>query len=533
MKTSIEHQDTAQGSPAGRGAKLGLLVLAVAAVSAHAAPAPAAPVAAAGKPAAPIIACRAAPTQRESLRIPLGQSATFAIDDVIGARSVGNPGVVQTIQVSPKQLYLVGTRIGSTNMMVQGRGGACSAVNVVVDADPTGLRQAIAELLPDEPGIRVGAAADALVLSGQVSDGVQAQRAVELAQRFVHSADTPVSNSPDTDKKSGAAADGAQTQARVINLLTVAAPQQVMLEVKVAEVSKTLIDQLGLSVNFAGSHWAGSIGSMLKTGEFGNSFKLDAQRSDQPIKILAEPNLMAISGQQASFMAGGKVFIPVPQSISAGGASVLLQEETFGVKLNFMPTVLRGGVINLQVTPEVSQLADSGTSFSYGIDRVHSTPVIDTRSASTTVQLRDGESFAIGGLMRNDVRGKVDALPGLGELPILGALFRSTNYRTDKTELVFVVTPHLVKPTQGPLPLPTDSFGKAETADVFGTINMEGRPAAPAAAQPSAATAPAPDAPAAEVPAATPAPDAPVDGPAAGNTGPAGEAAQAPQAPPQ
>lgn len=418
--------------------------------------------------------------QRSTLNIPLGQSTTFTIDDVIRARAVGNPAVVQSMQVNPSSLYLVGTHIGSTNMMLQGRKGTCYAATVTVSADTTGLLQAIATLMPDEQDVHVSAAADALVLSGQVADAVQAQRIVELAQRFVSTANTPVSNLPATGTK--AAAADQQKETRVINMLTVAAPQQVMLEVKVAEVSKTLIDELGLNLKFgSSSSWAGSIGTLLKFGgPGGNNFGLDAQKTEQPVKLLAEPNLMAISGQKASFMAGGKVFIPVPQSATGGALMVTMQEETFGVKLNFTPTVLRGGLINLQVSPEVSQLSGKGLMYPYGESREQPLPVIDTRSASTTVQLRDGQSYAIGGLLKNDMRGDVSALPGLGQIPVLGALFRSTSYRAEKTELVFIVTPHLVKPLTGPSPLATDTFGKVTSADLYSTVNMEGHPPQPA-----------------------------------------------------
>lgn len=370
---------------------------------------------------------------------------------------------------------MLGTRIGTTNMMIQGQGGRCSAVTVTVGADVSGLQLAIADVLPEEKDIRVSAAGDALVLSGQVSDAIQAQRVVELAQHFVEVANVPVSNIPATDGKAGSLDTSSEkSQARVINMLTVAAPQQVMLEVKVAEVSKTLIDELGLTAQFASTHWTGEIGSLLKFGGGDKILHLKAQKSDQPVKILAEPSLLAISGQKASFTAGGKVFIPVPQATGNGGLSVLLQEETFGVKLSFTPTVLRDGVINLQVAPEVSQLSDSGASFSYGGREMRTLPIIDTRSATTTVQLRDGESFAIGGLMRNDMHGKVDALPGLGEIPVLGALFRSTSYRAEKTELVFVVTPHLVKPLPSTPVLPTASFGRTDTLNMITNVNMEG-----------------------------------------------------------
>jgi pilus assembly protein CpaC len=426
---------------------------------------------------APILHCNGDIEQRDALEIGLGQSTTFGIDDVIRTRSVGNPGIVQSIQTGPSQLYLVGTRIGSTNMVIQGRRGACSAVSVTVSADTIGLQQALAKLMPEETDVHVHAASDALILSGQVSDATQAQRIVELAQRFVTAANSPVSNTPPTDGKAPSAPSPSdKADERVINMLTVAAPQQVMLEVKVAEVSKKLADQLNLDVAMASSHLSGAISTLFTFGKVADGFTLDAKKSDQPVKILAEPNLMAISGQKANFLAGGKVFIPVPQSFGAGTAMITLQEETYGVKLTFMPTVLRNGVINLQVSPEVSDLSGDGLSNDYGKNSSQPIPIFDIRSASTTVQLKDGQSFAIGGLLKDNVRGQLDALPGLGELPVLGALFRSTQYQSEKTELVFIVTPHLVKPLPTNYPLPTDTFGKVDRWNMLATGNMEATP---------------------------------------------------------
>ena len=184
------------------------------------------------------------------------------------------------------------------------------------------------------------------------------------------------------------------------------------------------------------------------TGEF---ITIDGEKKDGLVKILAEPNLMAISGQEGSFLAGGKVYFPVAQSgRSAAGRRVTLYEQEFGVGLKFTPTVLAGGRINLKVTPEVSELSPEGVD-----DPVRRrggrtiAPLITTRRASTTVQLYDGQSFAIGGLIKNNATTDIKAFPVLGEIPIIGALFRSTAFQTDKSELMFVVTPRLVKPMAG------------------------------------------------------------------------------------
>lgn len=456
-----------------------------------------------------------------SVVVPLGKSTMVALPEPVRTRTVGNPSVVQAMLVSPRTLYLLGTDIGTTNMIVQGRSGSCSIVDVVVGTDPSGLQAAIADLLPSETGIQIKVAADTLVLTGTVSDAVKAQRVIELANAFAQRPAKPLSTQTRPGAPAaaapaappaamGAPSSDSPTPLHVIDMMHIAAPQQVMLEVKVAEVSKTLIDELGAAPNIQGGFGSWSVGlladflsggmSALTLSKANNkplSLLLDAEHDDQLVKMLAQPTLMAISGQEASFLAGGKVFIPVPQSNTGnGGTTITLKEEEFGVGLKFTPTVLENGRINLKVAPEVSELSPTGVTVTASNSNLSSIlPLITTRRASTTVQLNDGQSFAIGGLLKDNITGTIKAIPGVGELPILGALARSTNYQNDKTELVFVVTPHLAKPLPPNYPLPTDHFGKVGEAGVFATGNMEGHaPAKPAAAAPAAAptTPPAP-----------------------------------------
>ena len=210
------------------------------------------------------------------------------------------------------------------------------------------------------------------------------------------------------------------------------------------------------------------------------------------MKILAEPNLMAISGQEGSFLAGGKVYFPVAQSTTVGGAATItLYEQEFGVGLKFTPTVLAGGRINLKVTPEVSELSPEGVTIQSSTTAGRTiAPLITTRRASTTVQLYDGQSFAIGGLIKNNAGTDIKRFPVLGEIPIIGALFRSTAFQTDRTELIFVVTPRLVKPMNAAVRLPTDSYIEPSRVDLFLGGRMEGMP--PAAPPGSGAPAPNP-----------------------------------------
>jgi pilus assembly protein CpaC len=255
-----------------------------------------------------------------------------------------------------------------------------------------------------------------------------------------------------------------------------------MLEVKIAEVSKTLLDKLepGIALQLKGGGWTASLLSSFLTGTLKSAFgvaksnsriEVDAQRNDNLVRLLAEPTVMAISGQEGSFLAGGKIFIPVSQDNN----KVTLEEKEFGVGLRFTPTVLAGGRINLKVAPEVSELSRNGVGLSAsGTNGAAIMPVITTRRATTTVQLMDGQSFAIGGLIRNSQVSNVNALPVLGEVPVLGPLFRSTDFQGDRTELLFVVTPHLVKPLPAGYALPTDALPPATRSQLFGEGRMEG-----------------------------------------------------------
>ncbi|WP_438328400.1 type II and III secretion system protein family protein [Burkholderia pseudomallei] len=512
------------------------------------APAPAAGAAAAAA-AVPLRGPNCVGEMREStsVSVPLGKSLLVPLDEPVRNRTIGNPAVAQATMVSPRTLYLVGMSVGTTNMIVQGKSGACRIIDVAVGADAGGLQASLRQLMPRERDIRVSTAADTIVLAGNVSSAQAAQQAVAIAKAYSNRTNA------------GAAGSGGGARADVLNMLTVTSPQQVMLEVKVAEVSKTLINQMGSAVNIQGGFgsWTGALVTSLLTGvgsgiAASKSNKLplngsiDAQNTDQPVKILAEPRLVTISGQEATFLAGGKIFIPVPQSSGIGTNTITLQEEEFGVGLKFTPTVLSNGRISLKVAPEVSELSPTGVTLSAAnVGNVSILPLITTRRASTTVQMGDGETFAIGGLIKDNAQGTLKALPGIGELPVLGALFRSTSFQQDRTELVFIITPHLVQPLEtADVPLPTDSFTKPNEADVYATGNMEGRGglrqhgaapaaapanAAPGAAAPTgaapAAAVPAPAAPAAPAAAAAPAKDA------AASPAPAKQAPIAAQAP--
>lgn len=440
----------------------------------------------------------------------------------------GSDGVAETdiTLISPTELYFLGRRPGSMNVVVQAADGRCLVKDIIVTIDPGTLQSTLATLMPQERDVRVTAAADTLVLTGTVSDSIKLDRILGIAGSYV------------ADSK------------KVVNLLSLAAPQQVMLEVTIAEVSKNILDNLDMdftrmftsadgavskvisgifgggaaafgrfSPNLAGgavsnagaASTAGSsaaAASQLSSTSRGSTLVgVDAKNRDGIIRVLAEPNIMAISGQSASFLSGGKIFIPVAQNRDNGGTTITLEEKEFGVGLKFTPTVLDGTRINLKLVSEASELQQTGSPFTSFNGTTAILPSMSTRRVDTTVQLNDGQSFMIAGLIKNNMTASLDKFPGLGEVPVMGALFRSTEFQNDQTELMFVVTPRLVKPLGGAVAHPTDNHVAPTRGQVFGGSKLEGRrtlqPASAGAVTPATAVAPAstakiPPAPAAE-----------------------------------
>lgn len=421
--------------------------------------------------------------------------------------SVSDPTVVDYTLLSPTELYMLPKRYGSTNVTMWTRDGKTAVIDLNVEFDTAELEAKLAELLPAEKGIKVVTAAKSIVLTGTVSSPMAASQAVDIADAYVRfinrdlvlpvvaggsdvGAGTKISVGSSTSISQARAVAGVS----IINMLKVTEPMQVLLEVKVAEVSKGLLDQLGAKFdggvkdNANGNSAAlvtallaqaagGDIANKLTLHLNGTEIVLNAEKGDNVVRLLAEPNIMAVSGQEGNFLSGGKIFIRVPQA-SAGGVVYTLDERDFGVRLRFLPTVLAGGRINLKVEPEVSEVVSLGDSESGAV------PTFSVRKASTTVQLNDGQSFAIAGLIKSNITETVKRIPVLGEIPILGALFRSSDFQEGKTELMFVVTPRLVKPLPPNYRLPTDNFKAPGRAEFFLEGRMESAtpPAVPATA---------------------------------------------------
>jgi len=415
----------------------------------------------------------------------------------VPANGTGSMGVADTeiTLLSPTELFFLGRKPGAMNVVLQSADGRCVVKDLVVTIDPATLQASIAQMMPEETGVRVRAAEDTLVLSGTVSDSVRLEQVLALAGAYAE-------------------------QKKVVNFMRVGSAQQVMLEVKIAEVSKTLLDSLGFDFSRLVTSASGATSSIISgiigggaatlgrfgpnisggaingsaagsvagrssgaTANFGTTSRgatllgIDAQRKDGIVRVLAEPNIMAISGQAASFLSGGKIFIPVAQNNTTGGSTITLEEKEFGVGLRFTPTVLDGTRINLKLVSEVSELSQTGSPFT-SVNGVTSVlPSMTTRRVDTTVQLQDGQSFAVAGLIKNNLTQALDKFPGLGDAPVLGALFRSTEFQSDQTELMFLITARLVKPMTGPVTMPTDNHVAPTPGDTF----MSGKSEGPAA----------------------------------------------------
>jgi pilus assembly protein CpaC len=398
---------------------------------------------------------RAVASEAQRFELGVGKSQVVDLTTSIKRASLANPEVADTVVLSPKQIYLTGKAIGVTTLTLWKENGELfSAFDVRVTPDLSQLREQLHKILPDEPGILVTATHDHVTLSGTISNLARQSRALEVAE-------------PYAPKK-------------VVNLLQVGGAQQVMLEVRVAEMDRNLVRRIGVNMagvgqgnNFgvtalngitelAGNGTAANPLSQLvtsavnalvrfQTGDITWTGFIDALKQEDAIKVLAKPTLVAVSGQEAQFLSGGEFPFPVPQAFGV----ITIQYKKFGVGLSFTPTVLTNNRISMAVSPEVSELDFSNALQLQGF----TVPTIATRRATTVVELADGQSFAIAGLLRDNVREAVQKFPVLGDIPVLGALFRSSRFTKNQTELVIIVTPHYVKPMDvAQLPLPTDTF---------------------------------------------------------------------------
>jgi pilus assembly protein CpaC len=360
-----------------------------------------------------------------TINVPKNKSLSFRLDSPASKIVVAQPETAQIVATTDRSFYVRGKALGATNLLIYGPGGQLQeVVDVRVGYDAEALQADLAAALPGE-NVQVRNLGEGLLLSGEVSTTAVQTRAKALADKF--------------------APDGAVTSA-----LTVRASQQVILEVRVLEASRTALKEAGINVEAANNaHLALSTGSGLLgvsppqgalrlSGSIGTAsidVTLQALEEKGVIRTLARPNLVALSGQKAKFLAGGEFPFPVPQDRDTVG----IEFREYGVKLEFEPVVQDNGLIRLRVAPEVSQLDVRNSIRVLNVD----VPALSVRRTETTVELKEGEAFAIAGLFQQDYLNQVRQLPGLGDVPVLGPLFRSSRWRRQETELVVVVTPRL------------------------------------------------------------------------------------------
>ncbi len=414
-----------------------------------------------------------------ALSVPMNRAVVVESDVPFTELSIANPGIADISSLSDRTIYVLGKEPGRTTLTLLGADGRLiTNVEVHVSPDMAEFKERLTQILPGE-NIEVRTANDGLVLSGTVSSLARLDRALDLAQRYA----------PD----------------RVSNLMMVGGTQQVMLKVRFAEMQRTVSKQLSSSLRFGGTALGGDlsvnggtngVGAGIGVGGvpllgtvasdaqangavvfgFGSGalevdILLEALESRGVVRSLAEPNLTALSGQEATFLAGGEY--PVP--ISSEDNTITIEYKPFGIELNFIPRVVDEDIINLELVAAVSAIDPSnGISIDgFQID------AFTRRETSTTVEMRDGESFAIAGLLSDDFTDLKGQVPWIGDVPILGALFRSAEYQRSQTELVIIVTPHLVTPTRGEaLALPTDRVRPPTEQDLFlfGRVSRTGAP---------------------------------------------------------
>ncbi|WP_439862113.1 type II and III secretion system protein family protein [Pseudomonas sp. MBLB4136] len=423
-----------------------------------------------------------------NIQVPIYKSRILSTRAAVKKVSIGNPEIADILITSPTQLYLLGRSLGSTNVLLwDGRNRLIDSLDLEVVHDLGGLKSKLHQLMPNER-IEVFSAQGALVLRGQVSSAVAMDTAVKLAKTYTAQTASVVQGE-------GEAAAAAPTQSlEVINLLSVGGTQQVMLEVKVAEMQRSLVKRLGVRFLAVGDSGNWSLGGFNNSTSLVNgllssdkgflaqftsaSFLLDAvleaAKENGSAKVLAEPTLTTLTGQQAEFISGGE--FPIPVSDDDG---ITIEYKEFGVGVKFLPVVLDSERINLNLNVSVSELVAANslvvdTSPLAGASLL--VPALTKRSAQSTVELGNGQTIAIAGLISENTRDFVSRFPGLGDIAVIGHLFRSQEFINGETELVILVTPHLAKPVDArSVRLPTEKFVEPGDMDFYLMGKTKGR----------------------------------------------------------
>ena len=433
--------------------------------------------------------------------VPVSRSSLVVLPTPMAEVMVANPDIADVHVHNPTNLTVVGLKLGRTSVRIFDKEGKIiRQFEVTVGFDLPAMRMALKNFLPDE-NIGVEMVSSSVALTGQVTSASAAEQAVRIVRDFIRAdlSKEDIRNLPDDEK----------TDPKILNLLQVVSGQQVQLRVRVGEINREALKNLGIDLNYIGRGAGGSAvsfgtsggiaslvsptadqtaidpgvfllpGGQVPTdtqGVFGGVWQpngpdgnttaglIKALERDGLFKLLAEPNLVAVSGEEAEFLAGGEIPIPVVQGGGSGVNNITIEYKPFGVGVKFTPQVLSENRIRMTVQPEVSEVSSENAVRVSNFD----IPSLNTRRAKTTVELAPGESFMIAGLIKDQMRAQIDQLPGVKELPILGALFRSTEFQRNETELVIAVTPYIVDPVKGSdVKLPTDNFRSASQMEMF------------------------------------------------------------------
>jgi pilus assembly protein CpaC len=474
-----------------------------------------------------------------SLTVPIFKSRVVTLSAPAKRVSIGNPDIADVLIIGPGELYILGKDLGGTNVLLWDRNDQLiSAISVVVTHDLDTLRKLLATTLPGEK-IQVASAQRNLILSGQVTSAIKMDAALQMARGFLQQAATAKEKIMFKEESAGGGGEDRKV-GEVINLMTVGGAQEVMLQVKVAEVQRSVMKELNAQFNATNNNGTVVVGginggatfppaltpngnTVLTQGNFtrggGNpmgpvfsqvvpnvpsitsqglfaglirnnfvgNLVLDAAQQQGLARILAEPTVTTLNGQEAQFLSGGSFPIPVPEQ----NGTIGVEYKDFGVKLLFQPLILDTGRINLKLNVSVSQLVTTNSLVIKPItsSSVFAVPALSERRALSTVELSDGQTIGIAGLMNENMNNAVTKFPGLGDIPVIGALFRSSNFQKGQTELVIFVTPTLARPIRpDDVHLPTDYQVDPSNVDFFLRGRMEGTPppGSPAAAPPTA-----------------------------------------------
>lgn len=466
-------------------------------------------------------------TRSTTFSVPIFKSRIVDLPGPVKRVSIGNPDIADVLLLGDDALYVLGKDLGATNVMLWDREDRLvSALNITVTHDLDNLKKQLSTVLPGET-VEVWSAQRNVVVSGQVSSVAKMDAALQLAKGYLEQMATSkdkimfkqqTGSTENADKKAG----------DVINLMTIGGTHQVMLQVRIAEVNREAIRNLNAQMNAIalGKKWTGGgvnggatfpdvvledggaripifdnpannplgpvydefapdLPSISSTGLFASFLSsdflanvvLDAYQTRGLAKILAEPTLTTLSGQDAQFLSGGSFPIPVSQD----NGTIGIEFKDFGVKLSFIPLILDKSRINLKLNVSVSELANSNSVSltPIGTSAVFTIPSLTERRAASTVELSDGQTIGIAGLMNENMRSAINKFPGLGDIPILGYLFRSQSYQKGETELVILVTPRLAKPIKpADIKLPTDAIGDPSASEFFLGGKIEGTPKA-------------------------------------------------------